>query len=239
MTSFVLVNACSDPALTADELVAMASAIEVQLSRDVSPAWGGDYRVRAASASNLPAPGEEPAVIVDDLPDAPGAVAYHDWTGEVRIYCARNMCATLHDGSSSVSCALSHELVETVGDEGCNLWADDGIGHEYAHELCDAVESSSYTIVAGGLLVAVSDFLLPNFFLPGAARPYSFMQSIGSANGPMAPFLTALGGYQLTRNGAGAPTQVTGIIPTDKLTRKGHPTSRTYRRGWRRSPQNR
>lgn len=235
MTSFVLVNACSDRAFTQTILEAIATALEVQLNRDVAPVYGGNFRVRAASPANPPAPGEDPAAIVNDLPDAPGAVAYHDWVGQVRIYAARNMCATLTDGPASLSSALSHELIETVGDEGCNMWVDDNVGHEYAHELCDAVESTSYTVAVGGLLVAVSDFLLPSFFLSGSSAPYSFMQSATGSmvGGPVAPFLTAPGGYQVMRSSGVGETQITGRIPNEKLAKKRNPCSRTYRRGWR------
>lgn len=228
MTSFVIVNNASDASLTPDLLAAIASALEIQLNRDVSTYWGGNYRVRAATPDNPPATDEVVAIVLDDLPDAPGAIAYHNWQGSPDIYAARNMCDSLIDGGVSLSAALSHELCETAGDDACNLWADDGAGNEWAHELCDAVESGVYTIGVSGVAIPVSDFVLPEFFKPGVVQDkYSFM------GGPSAPFTTAPGGYQIQRASGTGETQVQGVIREIQRKKKAHWSSRTYRRGAR------
>lgn len=228
MTSFAIVNNCTDPQLTPDLLAQICIALTVQLNRDVAAWWGGAHRARDCTPDNPPADGEVVALILDDLPDAPGAVAYHNWQGVASIYVARNQCVSLTTGTYSLSQALSHELAETVGDVGCNVWADDDTGSEWAHELCDAVEQGVYTINTNGpgVAVDVSDFLLPAFFNPGdTSGKYSFL---GAA---LAPFTTAPGGYQIQRQSGTGETSVQGTIHPDRIAKKRHFSSRTSRRG--------
>lgn len=216
--------------ITLHTLVAIASALTVQLNRDVATHWGGAYAVRAGATKLDIMPGEIACVLLDALPDAPGAVAYHDVTGaEVPVvFLARTQCNSLTSGSDSVSIALSHELCETVGDPFVNAWRDDGHGAEYAQELCDACQESGYEIAG----ISVSDFLLPAFFAPGAKPPYDYLGTVGQ--GAIArPLETAPGGYQLKRTAGGGETQVFGLIADLRMARKRNPTSRTYRRGAR------
>lgn len=193
-------------------LARCASAVQTQLSRDVAPIYGGTYGIRVGSGPTDVLPGEMVFSIVDSLPDAPGAVAYHDVNGtEVPVaLLALSTCSTLDD----VSTAISHEMCETAGDAQCDLWADDGNGSEWARELCDAVESNSYPVDMGdgGPPIAVSDFLLPAFFGTGAPAPYNYMASISPPQGnpPSAPFATAGGGYQIKRDSGANETQVQG-----------------------------
>ena len=230
MAAFVLVNQCSDAELTGPVLASIAGALEVQANRDVAPYWGGNYRVRPASPDNPPADGEVVCLIVDDLPDEPGAVAYHSWEGKPDIYAARNMCSSLSSGDQSLSQALSHEICETIGDEATNLWADDRTGTEWARELCDPVESGWY-VAAGN--VAVSDFVLPAWFEVGSGGPYSMLQALHDGNGPPAPFTIAAGGYAVVRTSSGDEHQVTAMGAPRNLAKKRSPTSRTWRRGAR------
>lgn len=217
-----------------------AEACSTQLARDVAPVYGGVYGVRVASSATDVQPGELVFAILDSLPDAPGAIAYHDVAGgDVPVaFLALSTCSTLDD----VSTAISHELCETAGDASCNLWADDGTGHEWARELCDAVESNSYPIDLGDGQppVNVSDFLLPSFFGAGASPPYSYMQGTPSpatatAGFPSSPFSTAPAGYQIERSSGTGETQVTGSAKGKKgaLAFAGahHWSSRTARRG--------
>lgn len=195
----------------------------MQLNRDVSPAWGGEYSVRVGSASDV-APGEIVFALLDALPNAPGAIAYHDVNGQAVpvAFLGLTTCTTLDD----VSIAVSHELCETAGDAGCNLWADAGAS-EFARELCDAVESTSYEIES----VRVSDFVLPAFFVPNAPAPYSYTESIGGSRIAPAPFQTGSGGYQITRTDGGTETQVNGSVRAYRAEKLAHWSSRAKRRG--------
>lgn len=213
-------------------LPAIAAAMQVQLDRDVAASYGGSARVRAGAGPSDVAPAEIVALIVDDLPDPqPGAIAYHsvDGSSHPLVYVGRTDLTSVSVGSMSVTAALSHELVETFCDAACNLWADDGQGHEWAREACDATESDTYEIDG----IAVSNFLLPNFFAPGAPAPWTYLGSIGDETVP-GPFGTARGGYQMQRaTDEGNETQVTGQIRPHRLGKMRHPSSRAYRRGAR------
>src|SRR5271166_692520 len=202
-----------------------AAACQLQLTLDVAPFYGGTYAVRNGSDVQ---PGEMVFAIVDSLPDVPGAIAYHDVTGaDVPVaYLALSTCNTLND----VSSAISHELCETAGDPACDLWADDGT-HEWARELCDAVESNFY-LVNG---FAMSDFLLPGFFASNDPGPYSFCQANPSASNVMGickgPFQLAGGGYQIQRTSGTNEAQVTGKVRKLRAEKVAHWSSRVARRG--------
>jgi hypothetical protein len=228
MASTVLVSQCSDPAVNLGLLTQIAAALEIYQNRDVAAYYAADGRVRVADASNPPQPGEVVALILDDLPDAPGAIAYHDWQGKPDIYAARNMCDRLLTGQYPLSGALSHELAEMYGDWATNLWADDGTGSSQALELCDPVEAGQYVI--GGC--AMSDFVLPTYFHPGDMGPYSFVQYLGGG-GPPAPFTVAPGGYAIVRNQGTGETQLQGSIRPERHSKKLHWSSRSFRRGLR------
>jgi hypothetical protein len=220
-------------AISPTVLAEMAAALNVFLNRDVATYWGGSYAVRAGSSPQDVQVGEVVCALLDSLPTAPGAVAYHATTGvEVPVvFLARTQCNSILAGSDSVSSALSHELAETAGDPACNLWADDGQGSEFAHELCDCVQEFGYSISA----VSVSDFALPAFFAPGSNGPWNF----GAINGGPAltsALQTGAGGYQLKRTSGTGETQVTGMIAPHRMAKKTHWSSRTSRRGLRVSP---
>jgi hypothetical protein len=216
--------------ITPGVLVQKATALDTYLNRDVATYWGGAYAVRAGSNAKDVQPGEIVCALVDLLPAAPGAVAYHDVTGaEVPVvFLARTQCNNLTSGPDSVSSALAHELAETAGDAFCNAWRLNSDGKLYAQELCDAVQEANYEI--GG--ITVSDFVLPAFFAPGATGPMDYLATIGTG-AVTAPFQTMSGGYQLVRDLDGSETQVTGMISAHRAAKKAHWSSRTYRRGAR------
>lgn len=216
--------------VSAEQLGAIVSALTVYCNLHVARQWGGEHTVRVSPDGKDVQSYEVACALVDDLPNAPGAVAYHSVDGsEVPvIYLALNECNAVTSGADSVSSALSHELAETIGDFSVNLWADDGQGNEWAHELCDAVQEWTFTIEG----ITVSDFVLPSFFAPGSLAPWNY----GATQGGQAvagPFATAPGGYQVKRSSGGGETQVDGVIRGARLAKKRHPTSRTYRRGAR------
>lgn len=212
------------------QLATIAAALDLQLNRDVATRWGGSYAVRAGANKTDVLPGEIACAIVDSLPAAPGAVAYHDVDGnEVPVvFLARTECNSLTSGADSVSSALSHELCETAGDPFVNAWRDDGAGAEWAQELCDAVQEAGYQVNG----VTVSDFVLPAFFAPVAAAPYDYLGTVGQG-AVTAPLQTMPGGYQLRRTAGTGEAQVDGAVGAHRLAKKRHPSSRTYRRGAR------
>ncbi len=231
-TSAPLVGQVTTPWL--NEVV---GAIEAQLNSEVHRNWSnGVSAMRVGRDSTDVQPGEMVFAILDSLPDAPGAIAYHDVNGNdvPTGFLALSTCNTLDD----VSTAMSHEFCETEGDWACNLWADDEQGKEYARELSDACESNWYT--RPGSSIKLSDFLLPDFFEPGSAGPYTFLQrrdgdktfvtSSGIAGYPSAPFATAAGGYQIVRDSGTHETQVMGEVRTLRAAKVAHFSSRVSRR---------
>ena len=231
--------------LTPAILAHTATVSTVYLNRDVSALWGGNYSVRAGAGAGDIQPGEIVFAVLPTLPNAPGAIAYHDSDGNGVPFAfdAITLSDTLIGPGNSLSVAITHELAETAGDAGCNLWADGADGSEYAHELCDAVEAQTYSIDG----VAVSNFVLPAFFTPGAAGPYDFMSAalLPGAVGPAKPFATVANGYQLVRTGGTGEHQVQAIQAehtaaggfgyrfAQRAAKRAHPDSRQSRRGLR------
>lgn len=216
--------------MTAGALSAIATACEVQLNRDFSAEWGGNYSVRAGTGAGDIQPGEIVFALLPTL-DAPGAIAYHDCNGVGVPVCfdAVTLSETILGQGNSVSVAISHELLECAGDEGCNDWLDDGMGNSFAREMCDAVESNTYQLNG----VYVSDFLLKAFFVPGRTGPYNYMAAAGfGGDGPAKPFATAVGGYQITRTMGANEHQVTALYHGSIGVPK--PGTRAYVRGSKR-----
>lgn len=242
---FVLLNEAggatpsSGETMTPEILAQIAAACEVQLNAHLSPEWGGNFEVRAGTGAGDIQPGEIVFVLLSALPGAPGAIAYHDSDGNgvPVLFDAITLSDSLYGQGNSVSVAISHELCETAGDEGCNDWCDDGAGNSFAKELSDGVENFSYAIGA----VYVSNFLLKSFFVPGRKGPYDYMSSAGLGGvGPAAPFVTAVGGYQIERTMGTGEHQVFArfaspvIMPTAEIS-VGTPFAAT--RAERRTPK--
>lgn len=230
--------------MTPGALATIAAATQIQLNRDFSAEWGGNFTVRSGTGAGDIQPGEVVFALLPTL-DTPDAVAYHDVNGNGVPTCfdAITLSETILGPGNSVSVAVSHELLETPGDEGCNVWCDDGQGGSVALEVADGVESNTYELNG----VHVSDFLLRSFFVPGAKGPYNFMALAGllGAIGPSKPFETAPGGYQIVRTMGAGEHQVTalyhgaiggprpGTRAYVRIEKRRHRSSRTFRRGVR------
>lgn len=258
MTCAVLIMAATTSPLasqlTPAWLARCAQAATTQLSRDAAKYWGTAVDgCRVGSGPTDVQPGELAYTIVDEDADAPGAVAFHDVQGNAVPFAVLilSTCNTLDD----VSNAITHELLEANGDLDCNAWCDDGQGHEWARETCDAVESNSYPIDLGDGQppIAVSDFVLPSFFAQGGQAPFNFCATLSPATGasPSTSFATASGGYQIERDSGGNEQQVQAQqtrpaarydggnwinidgTPRDaRVARMRSWTSRAARRGW-------
>ncbi len=259
---FVLIDAsngattASGERLTPEALAKAARILEVYANRDVAEHWGGAHRVRAGTATDI-APGEVATVTHDAIPQAPGAIAYHDVTGAAvpTIDDAITLSDTLFGAGNSWLVALAHEIAETIADPPCNVWRDDGAGREYAQEACDAVEAQSYELkTEAGDSGYVSNFLTPDFFTPSAPGPYDYLSSVGpNPEAPPAPFQTPAGGnYQIERTSASdehtVQARYTSLSPTltvsvnlpfarsralRRLPKRQGPSSRSYKRGLR------
>lgn len=225
--------------LTRPVLDEIAGALEEQANVHIAPEWGGSYVVRVAGAESEIQPGEIPVLIRDDLPDAPGAAAYHDkYKGVPIIYAARNAFSEFLSGQEPLSEGLSHEIAETIGDPSAALWADRGDGTEEAIELCDRVQQSRYQI--GN--VTAANFLHRAAFFPEARGPYDYLSVLIDQQGK-----TANGYVILRTSGADLPNGeihgamkyarhsvwAEGSISGTARVRKAHFNSRSFRRGLR------
>jgi hypothetical protein len=175
----------------------MATVLSIQLNRDYAAEYGGSFICRAASNPRDIMPGELVFAWQKALPDAPGAIAYHDISGAAVRFAvgAITQCADLF-GAEGVLAATSHELLEDAGDPGCNVWVSDGRGKLHAREMCDGCEVQSYPI--NGL--AVSDFFLGQWWLPGGHGAYNYCAKVGkghNAPGPLASISANGGNYQI------------------------------------------
>jgi hypothetical protein len=134
-----------------------------------------------------------PLHLVDDAPGVTGALGYHDATpkgvSEAFVFVGPILAngGTWTDGSNSVSVCMSHELLEMLLDLEANEYVNDHAGRMWAREACDAVEARS-TVVAG---CALSDYVLPAYFTPGARGPYDKLGALAS------PFSVDSGGYAI------------------------------------------
>jgi hypothetical protein len=189
----------------------MAEAISDQVNNEFAAEWGAQASLRVgANAKDIQA-GEWAYVFVPTLPNAPGASAYHDVgvSGVPFALCAVTTCGSLY-GPTGVSVDVSHEILETAGDEGANLFANDNKGSLHALEMCDAVEIQTYgKTCKDGTVVQVSNWLLRAWFIPGAPGPFEYMSraKLAGAVAPTAPFTTAQGhggNYQIISKATGS-----------------------------------
>lgn len=204
--------------LSAAVLAHIAEAVGNQLNQEFAQEWGATGSIRVGANPKDIQPGEWVYGFVSTLPDAPGASAYHDINGKGVPFalCAVTTCSSLC-GPGGISVDASHEILETAGDEGANLFANDNKGWLHALEMCDAVEMQTYgKTCKDGTVVQVSNWLLRAFFIPGSAGPYDYMSmaKISGAVAPPAALTTAPGhggNYQILSK-AGGSKQVTGLI---------------------------
>lgn len=197
--------------LSPDVLAHIAEAVQAQINGEFAAEWGTQATIRVGATPTDIQPGEWAFGFVGSLPDAPGASAYHDINGKGVPFalCAVTTCATLL-GKNGVSVDVSHEILETAGDEGANQFANDNHGLLHALEMCDAVEVQTYgKTCADGTVVQVSNWLLRSWFIPGAAGPYEYMSLAGlpGAVAPSGPLQTAPGhngNYQIVSKWGGS-----------------------------------
>lgn len=163
MRTFAFVH--QTPDVTRAWLSQVASAVAVQLARDVAPAWGlapprVDTRVYD-EIDDVPR-GAWPIVLLQNA-DVAGYLGYHGETELGEIY-ARVFTRGL--ALADVSRTISHEVIEALIDPSCNRWVDGPDGLVYALEVADPVEADGYPIGLGEVVVHVSDFVLPAWFDP-------------------------------------------------------------------------
>jgi hypothetical protein len=191
--------------VTDDQCGEMVRAIGEQLARDVAPIWGQVPGLEFVRKGQTPLSGSAHCYI-QDQPDVEGALGYHDEDEDgipyIKVFCAPTLDngGSVLTGADSVSCTLSHEVIELVGDGPANIWVDGPDGTDYARELCDAVEGDVYQVHG----VTVSNFLYPAFFDPKATSG----SKLDHLEKLRRPFAMTPGGYQIRRTEPGRVSQV-------------------------------
>lgn len=195
----ILVSIINDSAtLKGRNLVPILEALAKQLFRDALPVYGQVPALELATMTDR-SPDADAIIFIVDEPDIDGALGYHDevagglFYAKIFVKPIIENGGSLQTGANSVSATISHELLEMLGDESANKWADrtDSLA-SYAFELCDAVQNDSYDIDG----VAVSNFVYPAFFDEKAAADSRF-DYLGKLS---APFEMTSGGYQIVRD---------------------------------------
>ncbi len=204
--------------LTDTQVADYAEACNIQLHEHVAPAW----RQSPLSVSVHNHPSWYRFEFHSTIPEAPGALAYHDVDENGKPYGRIGVKTTL-DAGETVSSAASHEAVELFCDTFCQDWMfSNRLRALVAKEACDPCQSQSYEIDG----VEVSDFVLPTYFEEGtSAARFTYRDNVSESFG------IASGGYQI-RMKAGTVTNVFGDVPPSPtlMAGKGQSHGRSY---WR------
>lgn len=195
---------------TPDRFMALMQAWIEQVQGPYAAAYGApSLTMRNASSPEDRASGEIAINFRDTIPEAPGALAYHQVIGGVPdIELGVDLFSSWADSldSESVSVGGTHELLEMLQDLGANEWADiqDPLNRTRAHEICDRVQNTCYSACNG---YPVSNFVLPSFFIPGAIAPFDQMGVLTNQD-PPTPGDTF--GYEIIGDSPNNVAQVSG-----------------------------
>lgn len=192
----------SDRVLDA-EVALLTEAARFQLAHHAAPAWRRSPVAVSFYGRGRTIPQNCWPVVIFDNPDVQGALGYHSETpeglpyGRVFVDPVLDNGGTVLSGELSVAAVVSHEVLEAFFDPACDLEANTG-EHRYAFESCDAVEADSYDVIVDDphgnhVTVAVSNFLLPPWWDPQAAKGSKF-DYLGKLT---APFTMTPGGYMI------------------------------------------
>jgi hypothetical protein len=171
-------------------LKAIAEALTIQVERDFASAWG-------VPATGFTVGGRGNKIHFFDSAHQAGDYGWHIVDGHGLPYAHVFTDPSISAGSDwitgpdAISVTASHEALEMLADPAANEYSFNGARLMWAREVCDAVQASTYRIVARGFRVPVSNFVLPAFFNPWADGPYDQLGILKK------PFSLAKGGYAI------------------------------------------
>jgi len=178
--------------LTDAQVQTAIAAAQIQIIRDLAPAWFVRANLRFMPHGTVVPPNAWVMQILDTS-DQKGAAGYHSMSNAGQPS-GSVFAKTDADHGLSWTVTLTHELVEMIGDPyaASTVFAQTGAttGMLFASELCDAVEDDALGYLING--VRVTDFVLPAFFEAGRAPGRAKFDFCGHLT---APFSIAPGGY--------------------------------------------
>lgn len=182
--------------LSDDAAGVITKALQIQVHRDFSQAWGIDATLHYVNKGQTDPKywaGMYNLVFLDSA-DVANALGYHDMTPDGQPI-GKVFVDTTQMYGGEVSVTASHELLEMLLDPDINLVAEDTRRSYFvAFEACDAVEADDLAYKVGDVLV--SDFVLPDFFNPLAPSQGSFAHKYSFGGNIHRPFALAPGGYE-------------------------------------------
>ncbi len=166
-----LIDSTTDAVVPLAQLQQIAAALQQQVDNDLASTWGVRADISVLAPEDAVPPGTWPIKVIDSLPDA-GGVHLDD----------QGLPYAEAVNGPHLSISISHELLEMLVDPWGNRFtpaADVNPNFPdrqvyYLVEVGDPCEVSSYVIDD----VQVSDFILPSFYDPNAARPVDFLNTL-------------------------------------------------------------
>jgi hypothetical protein len=218
---FALIN--SSTVISNGDANHMALACDVQMKTQYAFLWDRNPVHQSvifyADPTKVPADVDETLSLVDEIPEAPGALAYHSIDPVTDKAFGRIGAKLILDNGGvalfnpaapqtvTVASALSHEILETAEDLDCNDWCDGANDVSLAKEIADPVESDIVPIyLHDGTIVGVSNFVTPAWFDPNAKATVR-MDLMHKLTG--GPGTIDAGGYK-TQRVEGATQQING-----------------------------
>ena len=190
-----------------DVLAFIAAACDLQMRRDVAPAWGGDEPwacIALDSLAGVRSSQTRKVLTFKKSLSVAGALGFHTDDNGVE-YAEALAPAVAKPGDPIDGTTTSHEVIETFGDPTCDVYVRGPSGRRLARELCDPVEADAYiipvTLGPETRQVLVSNFILPAWFHAGTG-PYDYLDRLS------APETMTGGGYFEYLDGQNHPQQV-------------------------------
>lgn len=165
MDTFAIVNESTDSQLTHELLLRGAVALQKQSELHFAPLWKqSPSTVIVANSEDIQTADVHVTRIVDSIPEAPGALAYHTVDEEGRPLLVIGWDAIKSQGGdiwAAFWSAISHEICEERGNPYVNLNVDmPDNTHDTALEACDWTQGDLYDLDGHKM----SNFVTPEFF---------------------------------------------------------------------------
>lgn len=225
------INFCNKSTkISAQQFSQMLLALSIYTS-NVTSDWGlSPVNIVSVPNASLSSPANNTIFLFDNT-DQAGALGYHyEYKGlaigevfakTILDYAGSTAILYKNTTSPTVSSVLCHEVFEMIGNQFANRWWMDNYGTLWAAELCDPVQNNIYTVtIAGGVKVAMSDYILPLWSIPDATHS---MGNFNKMNTLTAPFtikngygITLEGEYLVIKYGDGFPDELKSRAEQDK-----------------------